>query len=564
MVESIFGTHDLNWCVIVKMGRSRKHHQASDVIQLHDLIIDYSIQGFAIWDNHLELIDWNKKCAEFWYASEKMLFPGLPMTELLQHIAKKGGLGEGDPVFLAEKEYRRIQKSGPDSTDQFTMLDGRIINVQRSSLKDGGHVSTYTDVTQQYLDEKRIQETEKRFQTLYQQSPYGVTLEDYSQVKQKINELILKDVREFEKYFTEHEDVLKSVVMDIRLLDANKAMLRMVGANSLEEYIQYEDDYDLWKDSSWKNFYIKEITALAEGNSVFEDLYYDTSLSGDEIIIRCTSQIVIGHEDDWSEIITIHENITESTRAKTQILESLSKEQEASRAKSDFLANMSHELRTPLNAIIGFSDSLKNEIFGSVGNQKNKEYLNHIAESGSHLLRIISDILDLSKIEAREETLYDEEIIINELINECQNMMNERAIKNDVRLTFDNQNNHIVMVADRLKIKQILLNLLSNAIKFTQKYGEVRTGVVVNADNSLNLYVKDTGIGIPSKDVASVMMPFAQVGEATTRSHEGTGLGLALVKSLTELHGGNVEIMSTEGKGTTVTIMFPPERTKVF
>ncbi len=257
----------------------------------------------------------------------------------------------------------------------------------------------------------------------------------------------------------------------------------------------------------------------------------------------------------------IGRDISKRKKAEEHLMIAKEDAEKSSRTKSEFLANMSHELRTPLNAIIGFSQMLQQETFGSLGNTKNKEYADIIHNSGEHLHRIIGDILDLSKIEAGEETLYDEKIDLRIVINECIEMMSERAIKKGLSLSTDIQENIPLLIADRLKVKQILLNLLSNSIKFTPEGGEVITEITLADQQSIVLSVNDTGNGISPQDIEKVLEPFGQIGDAYTRSHDGTGLGLTLVKSISELHGGTILIDSKLKVGTVITITFPPERT---
>lgn len=256
-------------------------------------------------------------------------------------------------------------------------------------------------------------------------------------------------------------------------------------------------------------------------------------------------------------------NITRQKGVELELIESRDKATKANNAKSEFLANMSHELRTPLNSIIGYSQAMESEIFGPMGNDMNKECAAIIHASGTHLHGIIGDILDLSKIEAGEEEVFEEETDIGEVLDECKNMMFESAIKKQLGLSVDIQHPMPLVRLDRLKFKQILLNLLSNSVKFTPDDGAIEIKAWIDTDQALKVQVADSGVGISEKDIAYIMLPFSQVGDAYTRSHGGTGLGLALVKSLTDLHGGSVDITSVLKEGTTATLSFPAERTVV-
>jgi signal transduction histidine kinase len=239
----------------------------------------------------------------------------------------------------------------------------------------------------------------------------------------------------------------------------------------------------------------------------------------------------------------------------------IKKAESADVAKGEFLANMSHELRTPLNAIIGFSQMLGMESFGSLGSGQNKEYVKIINNSGSHLSKIIGDILDLSKIDSGAESLYEEKNDVGEIVNECLEMLSERAEKKRLIFHADIEPNIPSLQADRLKVKQILLNLLSNAIKFTPEDGEVKVIVNLSDQRSILFKVQDTGVGISYADMEKVFEPFIQTGNTITRSHEGAGLGLTISRKLMKIHGGTLEMKSEFGHGTVVTAEFPAHRT---
>jgi signal transduction histidine kinase len=221
---------------------------------------------------------------------------------------------------------------------------------------------------------------------------------------------------------------------------------------------------------------------------------------------------------------------------------------------------MSHELRTPLNAIIGFSDMIRHQTFGPVGNDKYLEYVRDIHKSGEHLLQLINDILDLSKVEAGKLDLYEEEIDMAEVVRSCMVMVKERAEGADLKLVMQVPDGLPLLRADKCKLKQILINLLSNSVKFTLPGGEVRVRAWCDADSGYVLQVADNGIGIAPKDIPVVTMPFRQADSGLNRRYEGTGLGLPLTRLLVELHGGSLELASEVEVGTTVTARFPPGR----
>jgi len=227
----------------------------------------------------------------------------------------------------------------------------------------------------------------------------------------------------------------------------------------------------------------------------------------------------------------------------------------ANRSKSEFLANMSHELRTPLNAIIGFSEVIEGQILGPVGTEKYVEYARDIHKSGQYLLDVISDILDMSKIEAGRMTLDHKECQVAAIVEESLRIVSSRATQEEVTLVSD-IGEGLVVTGDDRALKQVLINLLSNAVKFTPAGGRVT--VTASGDGqSVRLTIADTGIGIPQRDLEKLGRPFEQVENQFTKSRGGSGLGLAISKSLVELHGGTFTIDSVEGSGTTVTIVLP-------
>ena len=238
------------------------------------------------------------------------------------------------------------------------------------------------------------------------------------------------------------------------------------------------------------------------------------------------------------------------------------KAEAANLAKSTFLANMSHELRTPLSAIIGFSEMMQREALGPVGSTRYRAYADDINRSGTHLLDLVNDLLDLSKIEAGKMELTEDLVDVAQLIADCVTLVRDAAARGSIELAVDRDQSLPVVFADERKIKQILINLLSNAIKFTESGGSVEIVAAVAASGGLEISVRDSGVGIKPEDIAKVMEPFGQLQlQGSIESGQpGTGLGLPLSRKLAELHGGTLEIESAPGRGTTVLLSLPPER----
>jgi signal transduction histidine kinase len=315
---------------------------------------------------------------------------------------------------------------------------------------------------------------------------------------------------------------------------------------------------------------------------------YDPSVSYDDYAILAPGTIAIAiaslalfvvalgligavidrHLREWrsGEAQRLREHVLELEEAKSKLEQlsgnlgaALEEAAIANRTKSTFLAAMSHELRTPLNAVIGFSDVLLAELYGPLGVPRYKEYAKDIRDSGMHLLSLINDVLDLSRLDAQQASLDNEEFSLADIVAEAMRMVQPQADKAGVRLVQDVPADLPMVRADRRRIRQILLNLMSNAAKFTHPGGSVKVSAVYDLSD-IAISVADTGIGIAKDDIPKALERFGQVDSRLARKYQGTGLGLPLAKQLTELHGGSFHLTSTVGVGTTVTFTLPPDR----
>ncbi|MGO8917049.1 MAG: PAS-domain containing protein [Stellaceae bacterium] len=279
-------------------------------------------------------------------------------------------------------------------------------------------------------------------------------------------------------------------------------------------------------------------------------------------IYRITGRVIEVRRSPMPDggMLLTYADITERKHVEVDLRRAKDEAELASRSKTEFLANMSHELRTPLNAIIGFSDILMGQIFGPLGDARYGDYARDIRDSGLHLLNLINDVLDVSKVEFGKVELIEETVDIVAVVEACVRLMRDRAEAAGLRLVQELPPGLPQLQGDSRRLKQILLNLLSNAVKFTPSGGRVTIRASHHLGEGFRLTVEDTGIGIAKHDLDKAMRPFGQIDSRLARKYQGTGLGLPLARSMAELHGGKLELDSAPGQGTTATIWLPPSR----
>jgi PAS domain S-box-containing protein len=271
---------------------------------------------------------------------------------------------------------------------------------------------------------------------------------------------------------------------------------------------------------------------------------------------------VSDHKTADGSIVGIRTDITELKHREEALFAAKETAEIASRSKSEFLANISHELRTPLNAIIGFSEIMREQIFGPLGSPQYLEYTGDVLDSAHHLLDVINDILDIAKAEAGKLELIEDEVDMANVVRSATRLVQERAQRGRVTITSKLAEGMPQVHADERKLKQILLNLLTNSVKFTPPSGVIEISSRLSEAGDFLLIVTDTGIGIAAEDIATALAPFGQVDSKLNRKYEGTGLGLPLSNAMIKLHGGDLAIDSTVGKGTTVTVRLPASRVR--
>ena len=382
-----------------------------------------------------------------------------------------------------------------------------------------GFVVTSTNITDRKQAETELQESEERFRRAVLNAPLPIMIhaEDgevilINRTWTELTGYTFEDMTTVSKWLAQANKELSQEIQDY-----------LVQANQIKERVAPEQ---------------YEIMTKAGKKQIWE---FSSSLLGVE-------------PDGKRIIISMALDITDRLKAQEAMQSAKETAEYASRAKSDFLANMSHELRTPLNAIIGFAEILRDELVGPV-NDEQKECVNDIRMSGQHLLEMINDILDLSKIEAGKMFLQLEEFAIVDAVEEVNTIISSLALKKNIQLTLLCPENATIE-ADRVKVKQIFYNLLSNAVKFTPDGGKVTTHLNITP-TTLQVEVIDTGIGIAEEDQMKLFAPFTQIDTSKSRRFGGTGLGLALTQRLIELHGGEIRVTSEEGQGSTFFFSMP-------
>ncbi len=341
-------------------------------------------------------------------------------------------------------------------------------------------------------------------------------------------------------------------------LSANPAMSRILGYASSAEMLRMIKNANgsVYPDVKERKSFM---SIIFEQEQVFG---YETQVlvkDGTKIWVRENVRLV---KDDKNRPLYLEgsmEDITQRKEAEIALLEAKMHSDMANRAKTEFIANMSHELRTPLNAIIGFSDIMKNEVMGPLGQDMYKEYVTDIHRSGEGLLKIINEILDISKIEAGECELNESEFPLEDVLKTCLDLYDGRIRAKNIVIT-NEAKNLPVLIGEELSIKQVIGNIYSNAVKYTPQDGRITLISNYDVDGAFRLSITDTGIGMSNRDIEKALSVFGQIDNALDRSSAGIGLGLPLAQAIMGVHAGRIEIFSEKSIGTTVTIIFPNKR----
>ena len=384
------------------------------------------------------------------------------------------------------------------------------------------------DISERKLTEKALQKTEQEYRQAYNL---------LQGVLESPNDVVIFAIDREYRYIafnTNHQATMEQI-WGVRI---------EVGISMLT-YIKNDAD----KEKAKKNF---DRALAGEAFTLIEE-YGDTSLER-----RWYENVYSPLKDNQGNIIGLTlflTDITERKKAELALIEAKILAEDSSRTKSEFIANMSHELRTPLNSVLGFSQVLLDNTFGYL-NDKQKKYVSNILNSGSHLLDVINDILDISKVESGNMKFEPEKTDLHKTIAEVISSMEPMIMKKSIDFKFNDECEDIEVYADEIKLKQIMYNLLSNAIKFTDIKGKVWIDCKINGDN-IEISISDDGIGIPVHEQQRIFDSFKQVSSSSNRVYGGTGLGLSIVKYYVQMHSGEIRVESEFGKGSTFTFTIP-------
>ncbi len=484
--------------------------------------------------------------------------PGTRFEDHLRAAIRRGliadAAGREEEWFRERMERHR----NPGAPFEVARQNGRWFRLHEQRLPNGGTILIIGDITEAKRADRALHESEARFRAVVNYSPTKIHIKDKQGRYILINDLaaqLFGVTEEGAKCKTSHDIFSKEIA------DAFVAHDRMV-----MEAGQATEEEEVWPGPAGPT------TFLTVKFPIFDRAgkITGTGAIGTDITARKQAEEKLRRSEE-----TLRDRVLELEAAQRKLekqgqdLKRLADDlkdarddaQTASEAKSEFLASMSHELRTPLNAIIGFSEVMNEEALGPMGSELYRGYAKDINESGLHLLSLINDVLDLSKIESGMEAVHEEILQVPIVVDSVVRLISQRAEGSGVALEQDLPENAPGLRADARKMKQILTNLISNAVKFTKAGGRVTIRARCESNGGYEFEIVDTGIGIAPKDIPKALTQFVQVDSFLSRQHQGTGLGLPLARTLVELHGGTLSLESEVGVGTSVTLRFPAART---
>ncbi|MCH8106418.1 MAG: EAL domain-containing protein [Proteobacteria bacterium] len=445
-------------------------------------------------------------------------------------------------------DYRIIR---PDNEIRhIRQLDFRVIDDQGVVAQTFGLMQ---DITEQQETVSNLQKSDERYSALFHQLPIGVQEEDYRSIKKVVDKLRYKGVEDLKEYFLSHSKILFEMVSSTRITNVNERLLEIYQADSLRDYLYWEEKIESWWDAEWVEYFAAEISALAGPNKIYDTERIDTRADGSYFETRSISSIVKGFEDSWERVITIYEDITERKKYEAAIIDANVMAETANRDKSEFISRLSHELRTPLNAILGYVHLFADDKTLGEKQQSNARKINSV---GQQLRHLIDEVLDLAHIESDKLELKAESVSIEEVLANSVAWIATMAQSRGVKIKFDQTDFRDLQIeADPVRLKQVFTNLLTNAVKFSDENGLVTVICSVDKNQLVHIGIRDTGPGIPENKISDLYRPFNRLGKENSGA-EATGIGLAITKKLISKMQGHLRVQSKLGKGSTFWVEF--------
>lgn len=496
--------------------RKAERENKAIINAISDVIFEVSLNGTILFLN------------EAWFKITGITVQQVLGANLFDYLHPKDQQEQKKSVSQMIKGLRggyRVMTSIKTKDNKFRAVEMAVSMIRMDENRSMRVVGSFTDMEERQKAEWALMEAERKYRSIWENAGHGI-------YQAKLEGTILSANPSVARIFG---------------FETPEIMMREVKNAHIELFIN-------------PNERLKNLKNLIEDRIQDVMEYQAIRINGEKIWVQETIRPVFDERGNLVYFEGSIEDITKRKDAELQLQDAKRESDIANRAKSEFLANMSHELRTPLNSIIGFSEIIRNEVFGPIEPKSYWEYARDIHDSGKHLLSIINQILDISRIDAGERDLRETRVDMKKIVKSTLDLMIPKIKEAGLLLPEPDLSAFTYMIAEEAAIRQMLTNLLSNAIKFTPEGGHVSVSGEVDSAGELRISVTDTGIGLDDFEIERVTSKFGTVDGRLNKSAYGLGLGLSLVHSLMRLHGGRVEIISQKGIGTTVTLVFPRTR----